>query len=247
MIRLYLLIAVISSTNVVGQVIQKEGIMNLNSPLFREAGRCYTWFKDSTVIHEMYIEYSETINDSVISHGVRIYKYSVLDLTKKRGQDYVTFSDTAKPITNYSLDPEDVSYGFYPKKHIYDKYMDSLIALSDTIVKGIVYKRLYFDLSGQGWSQRLIYYLAPLESDNIFHLSRILDSCYPAFKVSRIQFVDKLTGYSDVSSLEVIRDWLTSSEQNVIEAWKQNIDTTSLPLTSKREADRIFAQFKANN
>ncbi len=238
-----LLFSLFSFTKTDGQPIQKEGIMNLVTPSDPEGLHHYTRFMDSVVIFEIYEQWSESEGDSITAEGVRIFKYSILDLTNMRAQDYITFSDTATPVTNYQLkNSESISFGFHLDKHPYGKYIDSLVPMPDSMINGKQYKRLYFDLSGSGWHQRLVYYFEHQESRNIFHMMKPFDSCYPGYKITRVQYIDMLTGHSSFSYLELVSNTLNVVEHNVFEAWQKNLSTSTLPITSKIEAQSSFAR-----
>ena len=116
-------------------------------------------------------------------------------------QDYLNLSDTAKPLTNYLVkENESVSWNFYSKTQPYDKFIDSLNQLPDTTLDNLQFKRVYFDIFGEGWHQRVTYYLLLTPYENIFHLSNAIEKRYPGYKVKYIQYEDCNTGISSFAN-----------------------------------------------
>jgi hypothetical protein len=225
----------------IAQIKQSEGLMNFYFGMYPD-NRKYTWFKDSTVIFEIFEDYTESINDSIVAEGSCIRNYSILDLTTMRAQDYLTFADTAMPLTNYLLKTnESISWDFYRTSHLYDKYIDSLIPIPDTTIDGKSFKRLWFPLSGNGWYQKITYFIICSKLENIFHMSRAFDDRHRGCKVSCIQYEEPSTGRSSINKLILIRDNLTITESKIFEKWKANLETSTLPITTLNEGQKKLA------
>jgi hypothetical protein len=225
-----------------GQAKQKEGLVNFINGVDPEGFRRFTWFKDSVVIFEIFESYSESLNDSIVDQGSRLRNYSILDLTTRQGQDYLSFSDTAKPLTNYLLQEDE---GIFRKNHPYDKYVDSLMPMSDTIIDENPLKRLWFSLSGDGWHFKIIYFLLCSKPENIFHLSKAVDNRYPGCKVIDILYEDLDSGRNLFNKIVFIRNKLTEEEEKIFKKWKANLYASTLPVTTKLEADKYLSNFKS--
>ncbi|MFT3909310.1 MAG: hypothetical protein QM737_07800 [Ferruginibacter sp.] len=161
-----------------------------------------------------------------------------------RAQDYLSFSDTAKPITNYIVkESESVSWSFYRKSDPYDKFIDSLKQLPDTILDGNKFKRLYFDISGEDWHQRITYFLFNAPFRSIFHMAKAIDSLYPGYIVKYIEYRDLDKGSSAFAKLFLVRDNLTLPETKIFKQWESNLKTSVLPVTTLSDAQKKMAAF----
>jgi hypothetical protein len=241
----YIFLFVICTIDLFGQNIQREGVVNMYSSMDPEGFRRYTWFEDSTIIFEIYEYYSETSNDSIISEGSRLAYYTILDLPTMHAQDYFLFSEDSEPITNYYLkDNETVSWGSFSTNQIYDKFIDSLIPSTDTVIDGNRIKRLLYKVPGMGCQFKATIGLSCSNPKTIFHFYRKIDEKYPDCQVTYYQFQDTSTGFGTYGKLCLVRDSLTSSERMIFNTWKSNLITTSLPITSQIMARQFISNLK---
>lgn len=228
-----------------GQSIQKEGLANFISSMDKKGYQRFTWFKDSIIIFEVYEYYSMYSADNLISEGCRVDHYSILDLRNMKAQDYLSFLDTAKPLTHYVLkDGESASWVFYSSHEPYDEYIDSLIPISDTTIDGNHFKRLWFGISGKGPYNKITYFLSCSGVENIFHLSKAVDDRYPGCKVVYVQYEEPGSGRNALNKLLFIRDTLAGNEIKVFEAWLTNLNTSALPVTTHQEAMQHLTKFR---
>ncbi len=242
---LYLSFFLVCNLASFAQNIQREGLVNYVSSLDPEGFRRYTWFEDSTVIYEIYEQYSEIRNDTLIAEGNRLAYYTILDLPTVHAQDYFLFSEDSEPVTDYNLNENEfISWGAFKKNTKPDKHVDSLIQTSDTVIDGRKIKRLWYTLSGPGWQARVTCGLSCSIPKTIFHLNRSLDDKYPDCQVTYFLSEDLLNGFSTTSKLSVIRDSLTDSEKMVFKKWKANLASTSLPGTSYSFAKKFLSTLR---
>lgn len=242
----YLFIFLIYLDSASGQPIQREGLVNYFSSMDSEGFRRYTWFEDSTIIFEIYENYSESRNDTMISQGFRLAYYSILDLSTMHAQDYLLFSDDCEPLTNYYLkDNETISWGSYSGNQETDKYVDSLVSSSDTVVDGKKLKRFWCIVSGPNWKIKLTCGMNCSDPKTIFHFNRALDKQYHNCQVTYFQYEDLSSGFTTYSKLSFIRDSLTNTEKLVFKKWKANLKNTSISSTSFKTAREFISRLRS--
>ncbi len=242
---IYLSIFLLCNLASLAQNIQREGLVNYVSSLDPEGFRRYTLFEDSTVIYEIYEQYSETRNDTLIAEGNRLAYYTILDLPTMHAQDYFLFSEDSEPVTDYNLNENEfISWGAFKKNIKPDKHVDSLIKTTDTVIDGREIKRLWYTLTGPGWQVRLTCGLSCSIPKTIFHLNRSLDDKYPDCQVTYFLYEDLVNGFSTSSKLSLIRDSLTESEKIVFKKWKSNLANSSLPNTTATIAKKFITTLR---
>ena len=166
------------------------------------------------------------------SNGIRaketpVAYYLFIDRTSKAFYNYSSFSDTATILDRYSQgDTAEIKglggWSFY-KSHNLD-IVGSPQQLSDTLVKGITYRRLGLNLKAQFGQSTVIGYLRCDKKGTMFQFDKDFGEkvgC-PLVRIDYFPFPNAPTGTSD--ELLFIRDSLTKEELKVFDAWKKNMN-----------------------
>jgi len=233
----YLLFVFASFISCNKHAFQREGMIHFmrNLPLLTtDTDRI--WFKDSSVIIEVRGDNTVYEDDILIHRGYDVIKYTYLDLRTMRCQDYFSFSDTASPVYNYKLINKDdvIRWDFYN----YPRITEKINALSDSVVDGILYKRLKtYKRFPEGYEY--IYFMQKISRPNIFHLDKLKDSLNPGWKVLRIDMVDSSSKWITSTKFNVVNTKLSKNEENIFEIWKKNASEIKLKEVSFGESLRI--------
>jgi len=196
------------------------------------------WFKDSSVIYEMRINYQTSDQTAhgttVVKKSYPVWRYVYLDLRTMICQDYQTFKDTATPFCNYSIKLSDAIsiWKFFAPKSDRDT-TPGVSTLSDTIIGNSKFKRIkvlykYHAQTGD----YLIYYLNCNTIPNMFHLNRSLNEMFPGCKATRQDLLDRNNKVTGRTEYNILSDKLTDAEENVFRHWRDNAVKTKLPLLS---------------
>lgn len=193
------------------------------------------WYLDSTVI----IEYKTIVFDMGSSPFkepayLRTDKFIYFDLTTNRCQDYKSFNTISPPVSNYQLKPnETLVWDFYT----YDTlsiYKGSYQLIADTTIDDNQYKRIYFEKQSPHYTFKRICYLTNNISNNIFHLSRNIDSIFQLLRY--VRYEDYLNNKLEaVCYYEQVSSKLSSYEAAVFRKWRLNGIHIKLPLQTKDE------------
>lgn len=211
------------------------------------------WFKDSSVIYEMRINYEtrdQTLQGTVVKKSYPVWRYIYLDLRTMICQDYQNFKDTAVPFCNYSLKLNDtiVIWKFFAPKRSSDT-SNGMFTMHDTTIGNTLYKRIkvlykYYRQTGDYF----IYYLNCNATPNMFHMSRTLNEMFPGCKTTRCDILDKNHKVTGRTEYKILSDTLTYAEENVFRKWHDNALKTKLPLLSYTEATRMcIANYEHEN
>ncbi|MEJ7625320.1 MAG: hypothetical protein WKF35_00540 [Ferruginibacter sp.] len=194
-------------------------------------------FKDSAVILEMKAVKSFEVNDTTLYSGYDVYKYTYLDLTTMRCQDYNNLSDTAKPYTNYVLKHNDIiTWNFYKSEKIETK--SNIIFQKDTIIDNLMYKRIKTIKRFEEEGLEYIYYLECNGKQNIFHVDTTIERKTKC-KIIRSDLVDSNGVIKFSFRYQIIRTKLREDEERVFTRWKINASETSLPLLKLSDVEKI--------
>lgn len=202
------------------------------------------WFKDSTVIYEVKVQWGINIaeeNGMKRKEGYDVFKYTYLDLKTLRCQDYYNLSDTAKPINNYRLKRDEViNWKFYYDENPVD-LAGSRSVLPDTVIGEKQYKRIKFTSKNGDYNSETINYLDCFSKTTIFHLNRALDIENPGCQVVMTESrPDVNKPLKSVFKTEIIQDKLLDNELKIFKKWGKNMQSTRLPLLSLDEVNRTL-------
>lgn len=206
------------------------------------------WFMDSCVIYEMKVLRNLTNNtDSGVFkfQSYDLYKFTYLDLRNLTCQDYYHFSDTALPVANYRLKPEEtLNWNFYAKGRETDLAGDKL-TMTDTVIQNKDFKRLRFQRSANGYTDESIYCIDCNAKQNIFHINRSIDEMFPDCKVVRLETRgDIKDSLKWIFEANVVREILTPAERSIFSKWGKNASETKLPLINLGE---VMARYGPSN
>lgn len=162
-------------------------------------------------------------------------KFIYFDLKTLRCQDYKFFDTSSIPISNYQLKKGESSplWNFY-YSDTFPVYKISPKLLPDTAINNKVYKRLLFQqVIGSRLLERICY-LTIDNTENLFHLSRNIDSAFKPLKFTRYE--DYRNGKLDaICYYEHVSKKLSDFELSVFAKWKEYSITTNLPLQTQDE------------
>jgi hypothetical protein len=254
-IRLFLvLLSIIALSSVYFEAnCQKEGsvIYTTDEYLYRNSSgtpiltshQKKIWFKDSTVIYEIRInrETTESTADGLVTKKSNpVLRYSLLNLRNMIGQDYLIFTDSATPVSNFRLQPDEtLSWTFYKSGMAIDT-SQVVTKIADTIIGSTPYRRIRmpYPLS-QDETGYCLYYLQKTKG-TIFQLNRLVDSIYKGWRTTLLQLFDQNNNLLLTSKLEVPNGVLTKKERSIFVKWGKNARATKLPLlNSLSEAEAI--------
>jgi hypothetical protein len=232
---------------------QNEGIYSLHSfflnyidstklPIPLPNMESKLWVKDSFVIFEVKSINEFSVNDTLKRIGYDFYKYTFLNLKTKTCQDYKNLSDTALPICNYFLGPDECILWDISGE------IDSLgiskeaKMISDTIIKNKKLKRIRTDEMPFIPEYSFVYYLECPVRKSIVHLCKKLDDIYPKCQVVMTELIEKKSDIRYLNEVKCLREKLESSELAVFAEWEKNSINTKLPLLTFNAAGKKFAE-----
>lgn len=210
-----------------------------------------TWFKDSIVIFEVRINLrtsESTQTGTVVKISNPVWKYSMLNLQTMVAQDYLVFKDTAMPVSNYRVQPnESITWVFYRPKTVSDT-AHGFTVLSDTAINSIYYKRVKVLSKFYPQEQSFtVYYLKRTQRKHIFQLNKSVDEIYQGWKIAYSETYDKPTNVLVRTAVTFLRDSLTDEEDSLFSQWSRNAMLTNLPLLSSLdEAQRVSMRTPAH-
>ncbi len=180
---------------------------------------------------------STSIDDKLIKQSYDLDRYIYFDLKTMKCQDYVSFSDTAKPFCNYLIKKEDnIAVRFYGGKTSVD-ITDSLIYLPDTTMLNKSFKRIKYFISRPTGIIEYVNYLDCTSKRNIFTINKTLDELYPNCQVVRHEIkADPNSEMKVMFEYVMLNTKLNSHELKVFKKWRQNAKETKLPLLTFSEA-----------
>jgi hypothetical protein len=230
------------------QKFQKEGLVHYYDNLVTRNNTTpipvnRIWFKDSCIIYERKVinrTEDHTITGVVIKNSYDIYKSSFLDLRTLKCQDYYNLSDTAQPFSNYILKPDDaLGWNFY---YPFEKTNDKMIAMPDTIIERQNFKRIRRVVPNHdNWYE--ILFLTCNKKKNIFHIYKNfeekLEKKYPYCKVTRSELTDLNFSFKRIFQYFIVREKLNSLETKIFNKWILNSATTTLPIISLFEVNKL--------
>lgn len=215
---------------------EEEGFLRLIGKLYDSSSKQYTkedimpdmniWYKGGLVIEE--IKTIETSSDSSgrITKATPTAYYLFMDRKTKSFYHYSSFSDTARILDKYTL--EDSSemrgsggWGFY-KNHTFDS-VGQRQYLTDTLMNGVLYKRVHFFVKEGKDTLSTIRYIRCDKKETLFSFNTSLrkELGCPIVRIDYLLTTENpIPGMSEIV---FVRDSLTSDELKVFGAWGKNI------------------------
>ena len=192
------------------------------------------WFKDSLVIGEgshVDIEQDELGKETWKTY---VGEYTFINLKTKSFYEYLTFSDTAKIIDRY-IQPEigrnKRGWNFFSTQSIFS--IENLEIISDTIIDGVVYKRVMSSktvevknpeeqkILGEKQLQTSIGYLRCDLKSSIYSIDRGVEKKMGC-PVIRVDQISPTNNSWIITEIEFLPNKLTSNEIKVFDAWEKN-------------------------
>ncbi|MEO6670359.1 MAG: hypothetical protein ABIN36_12835 [Ferruginibacter sp.] len=197
------------------------------------------WYQDSCIVlqyvHVLY-ELDATMPERPAA-SMHTLKYVYLDLKNLSCQDYHAFDTSSVPYKNYKLKPGEIlQWNFYNVDNI-PTYNDKPLISVDTVFHNKRYKKFVFQLPFTEDVKRVVY-MTDQYSQNLFHISLMLDRKYAPYRVIRTE--DFVNGKHEATLYyEELSNKLTGFERSVFTKWKYNAQHTALPVVSFDEAQKI--------
>lgn len=192
------------------------------------------WFKDSIVIFEIWAHQHFELNDSIIKSGYDLWKYTYLDLTTMKAQDYRYFKDSSKPVNNYYLTSTDkIEWGFYNNTG-FNSHPDSTVQVEDTVINGQKFHR-WINTKPQMGEYKFVLFVDCNSPTSIFMADRAFELRHPGCIVKRIDLVNGEGNQESSFEYKIDRTYLTKNEKAIFKSWRKNAKSTSLPLISYKE------------
>lgn len=205
------------------------------------------WVKDSFLIFEVRRVNEFYRNDTLIRIGFDFYKYTFLNLRTKVCQDYRNLSDTATPVCNYFLGPdESVVWDISSER---DTLGVSAFAkqISDTVVLNKILKRIRSDSMPYNPGRSFVYYMDCAMKKNILHLNKKLDDTYPKCQVVMTELIERNSDLRYVVEVKILNEKLQSDEILIFKKWKHNSENIKLPLLTFIDAMKKFDSEYSNS
>jgi len=195
------------------------------------------WFKDSAVIiKNVSISFELDATEDSKPAFLETLKYVYVNLKNLKCQDYLYFGPNAKIEANYTVKKGEFFPWpfFFENDYIPPVGKTPLIKLSDTLMNGINYKRLFYTGNGKPPYQQRIYYLCETNLPEMLHFVPRIEKLYYPLKALRTEDLEygKIIG---LSYYEIVADSLSEYERSVFNQWAINADTTTLKLQTATE------------
>jgi hypothetical protein len=193
-------------------------------------GERKTLQKDSTysdrvlLFHNGYVIQPARISNVVVDPmkkvtiDTSIDRYIFYDFQKKLVSEFDSFTVTARLLKKYPLvDSVFIpnTWNFYRTKELI--FRDSLYTLDDTVMNNISYSRVVGTKKG---GHQIIGYSRNDIKNSLFHLDKPLDDKMNG-TIVRIDYWYLPANKAMISSFNFIRNYLTSEEKAVFNAWKK--------------------------
>lgn len=140
------------------------------------------WYNDSCVIIVRNVITSRsdfTSQGEIVSNSYNFMCYTYINMQTKQSQDYLNFSDTAQPVSNFFVDYHSFGNGNLLAEKRDSDWKGNISWLPDTVENNIRYKRLHMINKYKDGPAEFIYYLDCKSPKTVFHLSRAVDEKYP--------------------------------------------------------------------
>ncbi len=183
------------------------------------------WYKDSVIIEEIKAVNIETNTSGVTTMATPVDHYIFIDLRTKMFFVYRNFSDTAKIMDKYTQ-PDSVEirgtggWRFYARNDL--PKTEPLIYLTDTLIAGVIFKRIRIINSNDENNPVIIGYLHCDKKNSIFKFDKALSEKMGCPMVRFDYLPSPKNPVPTSAKIEFVSDSLTKEELQVFEAWEKN-------------------------
>lgn len=214
---------------------KEEGFIILDGRMYDSSSGQYTkegfipdmkiWHRGSLVIEEIKT-IKTSMDDGNFKYETPIAYYLLMDRDTKQFYHFSSFSDTARLLDQYKLaDTSELKgsggWAFY--KDINIEIVGPRTYLRDTIIDGIFYKRIHFNVKEGDFISPTVYYLRCDKKGSLFKFNKSLSKEFgcPIVRVDYLKTTENLTPSS--SELVFVRNSLSKEENKVFDVWEKNI------------------------
>lgn len=177
------------------------------------------WYKDSMVIEEISGIYIKTDTAGQEWRKVEVLHYTFIDLRSRSFYDYITFSDTARIIKQYtqpdSLGVPGGSFFYVPRDLT---ITEPVQVFTDTVIENIIYKRIKFS----NGNRSSIGYLQCDRKGTLFQFYKLYGEKVGCPMVRIDDLSTPESPISTSSQVDFVIDHLTQEELKVFSAWERN-------------------------
>ena len=184
----------------------------------------------------------------IVSNSYNFMCYTYINMQTKQSQDYLNFSDTAQPVSNFFVDYHSFGNGNLLAEKRDSDWKGNISWLPDTVENNIRYKRLHMINKYKDGPAEFIYYLDCKSPKTVFHLSRAVDEKYPQCQAvkfinwSHTSFVNSGKPLIWVHEINLVNKKLSQKEIKIFKQWKRNSQLTKLPIISNESATKAAFQ-----
>lgn len=183
------------------------------------------WFKNDFIIEEIKTTFINTDTLGITTKKVNTAYYLFMDRKTKSFYNYSSFNDTAKILDKYSqADTAEIrglgGWSFYKDHDL--NIAGTPEVIPDTVIDGITYKRVRFNIRAKDSLSPVIGYMRCDKKGTMFQMDNNLSRKLGCPLVRTDFLASPENPIANSAEIVFLRDSLTKEEQKVFDAWKKN-------------------------